>query len=421
MLLLVAAILGALVLLAASVGFATRDDAGDDAVSATTVPGQDDASDPDPPEAPTSTSPPTTEPEPVSEEEFLALVVELEAYVAEARGLEFLRPVTVEMEGDEAFEARLLENFEEDVEEIEEAEVFYRAMGLIDPDTNLIDELRAIYSAGVLGFYDAETDELVVRGTSPTPYVQKTIVHELVHALDDQHFELHREQYDDRKDEIASGFSAVVEGNARRIETQWLNAQTEEFRQTANEQEQAFAGGIDIDAFPEILLFEIGAPYELGQVFVRQLVADGGERAVDAALGDPPTTSEQYLFPPVYVQREPRIEVPPPPADGEVVQDGVVGALFLFGLLTTGESTVDQADAFLAVQGWGGDWAVTWTEGDTACARIDLVGDTDQDTAEIERALTAWAEEQPAAVSTVDGRVRVDSCVPGAGSSPPQV
>lgn len=422
-LLLVAAVVGALVLIAASVGFVNRDRGADDPISGTTVPtAPDDGSGDEDPTSPPSTTVPTTEPaDPIPEEEFRALVAELERHVAEARGLEFLRPVTVELQDDAAFEARLLENFEEDVERIEEAEVFYRAMGLLDPETKLVDELRAIYSAGVLGFYDPETDELVVRGRTPTPYVQQTIVHELVHALDDQHFELHREQYDDRKDEIESGFTAVVEGNARRIETEWLNAQPQEFRETAREQEQAFAAGIDVDAFPEILLFEIGAPYELGQVFVHHLVSQGGERAVDAALDDPPTTSEQFLFPPVYERREPRVEVPVPPADGEVVQDGVVGALFLFGLLTTGESTVNQSDAVRAVQGWGGDWAVTWRDGDEACARVDLVGDTQSDTDEIGTALTAWAEDHPATVSSVDGRVRVDTCAPGAGSAPPQV
>lgn len=409
--------LGAAVLFVAAVGFIADGD-GDDAVVTPepTVPGDDPAT--DDPEEPTTTASTT----PVSEEEFLALVAELSDHVAQARELEFLRPVDVELEDDEQFEARLLETFEEDIAEIEDAEVFYRALGLLDPDTNLLDELRAIYSAGVLGFYDPETDELVVRGRTTTPYVQQTIVHELVHALDDQHFELDRDQYDDRKDEIESGFSALVEGNARRIETAWLDEQPEEFREQARAEEQSFAAGIDVGAFPEILLFEIGAPYQLGQVFVRQLLAEGGgERAVDAAFDDPPTTSEQVLFPPRYFEREPRVEVPAPPADGEIVDDGVVGALFLFGLLTTGESTVGQSEAFGAVEGWGGDWAVTWRDGDTSCVRIDLVGDTDQDTDEIEQTLTDWAEQMPASISTVEDRVRVDSCATAGGGAPPEV
>jgi len=412
------AVVAVLALLAATVVVVTGgDDDGDDV--AVEAPTTETTLDPG-----SSSTAPTTEPaeEELTEAELRDLVEELQAYVAEARGLEYQQEVVVELAGDDEFEARLLEDFEEDIGEIEDVEVFYRALGLLDPDTSLLDELRAIYSAGVLGFYDPETNELVVRGLSATPYVRKTIVHELVHALDDQHFELHREHYEDEKDEIATGFSAVVEGNARRIEQAWLGEQPADLREQAEAEERAFADGIDVDAFPEILLFQIGAPYELGQIFVDALVSDGDERAVDGALTDPPRTSEQVLFPPLYQQRQARMEVPVPPADGEIVDDGVVGALFWFGLLTTGESEVGPQDAFRAVQGWGGDWAVTWEDGDADCVRADVVGDTDEDTAEIERALTTWAEgSEGAEVSTVDGRVRLESCLAGAAGSNPQV
>lgn len=419
--LIVAAIAGALALVAATIGFVTTDDDAEVvAPTPTTTAPTDDSS------APTTdpASPSTTEPAlpPASDEEFAALIDELQAYVAEARGLEFLADVTVELADDTDFEARLFEDFEDDIDEIEDAEVFYRALGLLDPDQSLEDALRGILAAGVLGFYDPETNELVVRGRSTTPYVQQTIVHELVHALDDQHFELDRPAYDDRKDEISTGFTAVVEGNARRIEDRFLADQTDEFREQADEEETAFGAGIDTSAFPEILLFQIAAPYSLGEVFLGEIIDERGERAVDAALADPPETSEQFLFPERYLEREPRVEVPVPPADGEIVDDGVVGALFLFGLFTASDSAVNQADAFRAVEGWGGDWAVTWTEGDMACIRADFVGDTDGDTEELGAALTRWAEQSEVAqVSEVDGRIRLESCGGGAASTPPQV
>ena len=107
---------------------------------------------------------------------------------------------------------------------------------------------------------------------------------------------------------------------------------------------------------------------------------------MDAALEDPPTTSEQVLFPPaVLAPGELRVEVPVPPADGEVVDDGVVGALFWFGLFTTDDAPVPPSRTpSPPIQGWGGDWAVTWQDGDAACVRIDVVGDTQEDTDELE-------------------------------------
>ncbi len=418
--LVVAAVVAILALVAGTIAFVTNDDGSPTAATATTSTTATSAP------TSTTTAPPastTTEPDvpPVSDEEFLSLIHDLEHYVEQARGLQYTSDVAVELADDSEFETRLLKNFDDDVDQIEKAEVLYRALGLIAPDDNLIDELRSIYTAGVLGFYDPETNELVVRGTSPSPYVQETIVHELVHALDDQHFELDRPQYDDRKDEVSTGFSAVVEGNAKRIEDKWISEQPADVRAEAAREEADFGAGVDVSKFPEILLFEIGASYSLGEVFVDALVNDGGERAVDGAITDPPDTSEQFLFPPLYEQHEARVEVPPPPADGEVVDDGVVGALFLFGLFTTGGSPVNQSDAFRAVQGWGGDWAVTWTDGDQACVRADFVGDTGSDTDEIESALTSWTDDLGGNVSRVDGRVRFERCDAGAASTPPQV
>jgi hypothetical protein len=414
----VLAIAAVLALLAATIVVVTRDGAGSEAAPATSAP--DAGTDEEP-----SASPPTTAPPgpPLTEDELVVLVHELQDFVAEARGLDFLEDVQVELADEAEFQARLLEDFEDNADDIADVEVFYKALGLLEPDADLLEELRRIYSAGVLGFYDPQTDELVVRGTSLTPYVRKTIVHELVHALDDQHFDLDRDdEYDERKDELPLGFTAVVEGNARRIEQQWIDQQPEDVQAQARAEEQAFADGIDIDEFPEILLFQIGAPYELGKVFVDALVAERGERAVDAALLDPPTTSEQVLFPPLYTARELRVEVPVPPADGEVVDDGVVGALFWFGLFTTDDAPVPPQEAFAAIRGWGGDWAVTWQDGDAACVRIDVVGDTQEDTDEFETAVRTWAEDRNAAeISIVDERVRIDSCVAGAGAVPPQV
>lgn len=415
---IVLAIGAVLALLAATVVVITRDDDRSDpgAAPTTTAP---EGADEQPP-----SSAPTTEPAgpPLSQDELEALVEELQAFVADARGLDFLEPVEVELADGAAFESRLLEDFEENADDIADAEVFYKALGLLDPEVDLVAALRAVISQLVLGFYDEETGDLVVRGRSLTPLVRKTIVHELVHALDDQHFDLGRDEYDDRKDEIATGFGAVVEGNASRIDQQWLDEQPADVQEQAEAEERAVGEGFDVGAFPEILLFELTAPYELGRIFVEAIVGERGERAVDAALRDPPTTSEQVLFPPLYTERQPRIEVPQPPADGEIVDDGVVGALFWFGLFTTGETTIPPQDAFRAIQGWGGDWAVTWQDGDAACVRVDIVGDTQQDTDEMEEALRAWAEDSAAAaVSIVDERVRLDSCVAGVGAVPPQV
>lgn len=382
---------------------------GDDEDSTTPSP---DTTDPDPGPVTTGSTTPATE------DELIAVVRDLQEYVADARNLEFSRDVLVELEDDAAFEERLLEGFEEDVEDIEQAEVLYRALGLIEGERSLEDLLRDVYSQGVLGFYDTETDELVVRGASLTPYVRQTIVHELVHALDDQNFELYRPHYDDLDNETPTGFSSVVEGNARRIENEWMDEQSQEFQDQAAAEEAAFGAGIDLDGIPYVLLFEIGAPYQFGEIFVDHIVRGQGERAVDQALTTPPETSEQVLFPELYVRLEPAVAVPTPTPDGDLVDEGPIGALQLFGLLTDPDAGVDPFAASEAIRGWGGDAYVTWTDGGQSCMRADFVGDTDGDTDQILDALGDWSDNRGrGSVTEVDGRVRLESCAASAGGT----
>ena len=78
--------------------------------------------------------------------------------------------------------------------------------------------MDALLEAGVLGFYDPETDELVVRGGDLSPMTRQTIAHELTHALDDQWFDLAKAEYEQSDDEVGFGVAALAEGNARRID-----------------------------------------------------------------------------------------------------------------------------------------------------------------------------------------------------------
>ncbi len=96
----------------------------------------------------------------------------------------------------------------------------------------------------MLGFYDPESGELVVRGTEPSLFLQSVIVHELTHALDDQHFELDRPEVEEN-DEHSFGFTALVEGNARTVENLWKDQLTDEEAAQLSSEELAFSMGVD--------------------------------------------------------------------------------------------------------------------------------------------------------------------------------
>ncbi len=388
-----------LALLVAAGAIAMSALAGNDTASElqATGPGQSSQADP----APAS-------PDPAAD--FDATMAELMAFVEVERGLEFKTPPVVEVLDDGEFSARLLEDFDDDVEDLELAQDLYRALGLIEADVDLVETVRSFLDIGVLGVYDPETEELLVRGTDLTPYTQQTVVHELVHALDDQWFDLDRSELDDAVDESSFGFSALVEGNARHIEAIWEESLTEAEREELLREEMSYAADVDIDilSIPSIVLELMTAPYELGQPFVEAIRADGGLAAVDAAFESPPLTSEQVIYPFRYLDGEDAIEVPAPEADGEVIDEGAFGHLVLFLMLAESMSPDDSRDA---ATGWGGDWYVAWNRGDETCVRVDFASDSSRDREELDEALDVWADDQSDAEVERNGDLtRLTSC-----------
>jgi hypothetical protein len=356
----------------------------------------------------------TASPPPATEAEIRAAVDDISAFVAGERGLAFREPVQVELAGEGDFQARLLEDFDEEAEELREDEALLKALGMVDPAVDLVASMRALLGGGVVGFYDPETHELVVRGTALTPYVRTTIAHELTHALDDQHFDLDRPEYDDADDEISFGFSALAEGNARRVEDAYLDWLGAAEQDAAAAEERALGSGIDVGDVPVVLIDLISAPYALGETFVESLVDAGGQAGLDAAFADPPRTSEQVIEPSAYGEGEARVEVPAPEPPGEVVDEGVVGQLLILLLLA---DEIGNNAARTAAEGWGGDRYATWRDGARWCASVAVVGDDAGETAELRAAFGDWAAgqaeagvEATVAARAGDGAITVESC-----------
>ncbi|MGH9110954.1 MAG: hypothetical protein ACRDZN_01420 [Acidimicrobiales bacterium] len=332
----------------------------------------------------------TTTPPPATEAELRAAVDDISAVVERERGLAFREAVRVELASEGDFQRRLLEDFDEDADELRDDEAVLKALGLVDPDADLVASMRALLGGSVVGFYDPETRELVVRGTALTPYVRTTIAHELTHALDDQHFDLHRPEYDDADDEISFGFSALAEGNARRVEGAYLDSLSADEQDAAVAEEIALGADLDVGDVPIVLIDLISAPYALGEAFVGSLVDDGGQAGLDAAFTAPPRTSEQVFDPSAYAEGEARVGVPTPTPEppGEVTDDGVVGQLLI--LLVLADEIGNDA-ARTAAEGWGGDRYATWRDGERWCISVAVVGDAAAETAELRAAFADWA------------------------------
>ena len=400
---IVAAILAALLLILAGVGaLAFRRNQDDVAADRSTTTRQTSS---------TSTSTTTTtalaSTSTVPPNALTALLPELQAFVEQARGLKFKTPVEFKLLADADFRKRLqeLQEEERDPEEIADTKNVLVALGLLDKNIDLQATIDKLLGGAVAGFYDPETDELVVRGSDATISVQSTMVHELVHALQDQHFNLDRDELEDRDDEQSQAFSGLVEGDATHIEDQWLATRTAEERRRARAEENAQVR--DLGDIPEVLLTLLTFPYATGPELVERIRSAGGQRRLDESFTAPPTTSEHLIHPEKFLSGEPGVAVAPPAADGEVFDEGVLGEL---GLLLMLAEEIDGATAARAAAGWGGDWYVAWNQGDQSCVRTEIVMDSAAHSRELSDALAQWASRRQGATASGNGPFIVTAC-----------
>ena len=109
------------------------------------------------------------------------------------RSLFARRPIEREFITREDLSKRLLDEFEEDLEDVLKFEELYEVLGILSRDESLFDILVAMYSEGVLGFFDTEEERLYVvsDGEDVGPKDQLTYVHEYVHGLQQQHYDIH--------------------------------------------------------------------------------------------------------------------------------------------------------------------------------------------------------------------------------------
>jgi hypothetical protein len=348
-------------------------------------------------------------------------IAPLARFVERERGLTFEHVVVVRFLDGEAWAAELRSDeslTDDDRHGVAQSTALLRALGLADRDTDLVGEGDELAESHVLAYYDPAEEEIVVRGDGATPdvFTRGTIVHELTHALQDQHFDLDA-LFEGAYEPNALGVRALVEGDATRVEHAWVEqlpaAEQDEYWETLDALVAEATGAVE-DVVP-YLRIDGSAPYDLGVPFV-DVVSATSLGALDDAFGDPPRTDEHVWDPLSYVHGDEAEEVEPPrpPPGVEPFDEGFVGVLAWYVLLS---ERIDPHTAFRALTGWGGDAYVAYEHEGVVCVRSHLMGEDARDTEQLYAALLAWAGAMPDAVTTLeqrDGMVAVESCDPGA-------
>ena len=310
------------------------------------------------------------------------------AVTEELRGRRFLTPVDVVVISPAEMAERVRADLQEelDPEEIAVEQAFTRLLGILPEGVDLGRAIEDLYAEQVAGFYDGDTGELVVASAEElTPLGRTIVVHELIHALADQHFGISDALdglVDAERYHEASALQALAEGDATYFQMVYLQ------QLTPDDQVQAMLESFEadttvLDSLPDWFGEDLAFPYEWGFGFVERLVQEGGAAAIDQAYELLPTTVEQIMHPAAYLTLEPGrpVALPATALEGyEVVEEGAFGEWNLMLYLLEG---VNDGDATIAAGGWGGDvYRIHWNGSEVAFAYL-FEGDAPRDGGEL--------------------------------------
>lgn len=335
--------------------------------------------------------------------------------VERERGLRYKHPVKVELLGDDAFEGRMGGDrlSDEDQAQLQQYEGIFRALGLVQGDVDLRAAAQRLGREAVIGLYLPDRDEMLIRGDRITLSMQPTIVHELTHALQAQHFDLEPKHLTSGE-EIA--YRALVEADALRVEDAYVQSLPEDQQSEIDDARRAQANDADIDSVPPVLTELFSFPYVLGPTFVSALVQRSGDAGINRAFRQRPRTDQDIAQPSVYLAgRKPTpVDVPPlQPGEikaGDAEEFGMVSLLLVLG------ERVPFPDAWDAVRTWRGDNSITYRSAGKDCIRVRV---DSSDVSRLAAVAHTWAAAHAATVEVIGDNVQLSSCDPGTSGPAP--
>ena len=309
--------------------------------------------------------PPPAKPEEKSADQVLIekLVVEAAPLVEKARGLSFKAKVGAEPVTMEKFLDRYMLDFDRMIGGEAKGAAAGRLLarlGIMEKGTDIRAILAKFLEGNIAANYDPAT-----KGISFLPGASRTIplmVHELTHALDDQHFDMTAQMkgWDGHIDRMLA-YGALAEGDAESVEYRFMTggAIAEQPLEGLRAMADAMAAAIMQGKFgktPPGIALAFKSQYLEGLLFAETLRrTEKGEEAVNAAFRAPPASTEQILHPEKFLAGEGPVvlAMAAPPEGAKFAMETTLGELATrIVLLSCG---VPKEEAAAAAAGWGGD------------------------------------------------------------------
>ncbi len=341
----------------------------------------------------------------LTQEKLEEITAEIREDIEEMRGQEFPRPVSVAVTDAEGFleyvKARI--DAMTTPEELAAEELTAKLFGLIPYDMDYLGEMIELVESQVGGFYDPSTEGFYLMSSFTGGMAKIILAHELVHALDDQLYDLDG-GFEARKSNADAlwAYQALVEGSGTALMNRW-SVQNMATLDVGDMMEMAQMGMDELKEAQPFLYKPLLGAYVRGEKFLQGEEGAKSNESVKKAFAAPPLSSEQVLHPEKYWDPEERDDPVAVEIDAERLPDGwtvlaenTMGELQL-ALLTEPlkkRKGIGNPLQMMAVQytskaakGWGGDRYVLLAKGDARVIHLASTWDREKDAIEFHAAV----------------------------------
>jgi hypothetical protein len=306
------------------------------------------------------------------------LIARMLRRVERARGLDTKRPVPGVLLDRPALIGRVKDHVSRELppEAIRNEGLALQLFGFIPTQFDYEAAEYKLLQEQLAGYYEPSDGTMYMASDLGDEEADATLAHELVHALQDQRWNLaERSKYRPGEGDRSEAVSALAEGDATSamFDVMIARAAPSSGKTAVDLPDDVFAEQIRAGmnegpgaTAPHVMRTSLAAPYIYGTLFVHALRRRGGWAAVNRAWDDPPTTSEQIMHLEKWLAHEPALSVTAPTfaalgpgwTSADVDTEGELGTRIAF------EEWMDPKAAAEASVGWGGDRGVLATNGD---------------------------------------------------------
>lgn len=219
--------------------------------------------------------------------------------------------------------------------------IVWESVFIVENDENVEKELQKLYGGQVRAFYSPSQDELyIIVPQDQTELVQfksTSLAHELVHAYQDQKFDLSSDRYRTKTQDGALAKDSVVEGEAVYLETKFKQrCESDTWSCYIPENGESTTSGADLNIGLQLTAY---FPYSDGHAYVKHQYEEGGWEKVNKSYYSVPDSTTDIIH----------YQNPPQTVDVQIEDDSSTD----WGTFTHGDNGAEEVgEATLAIMYW---------------------------------------------------------------------